>query len=59
MADDLDKTALDRRFVAMSQPHEIAYWTAALRVSKNQLREAVKAVGNSADKVRAYVKVNK
>jgi len=46
----------DRSLISLSQPHEVAYWTKALGVSEARLREAVKAVGSSADKVRQHLK---
>jgi hypothetical protein len=56
MADDPKKTGLDRKLIAMNEPHEVRSWTEALGVTKEQLAAAVKAVGNSAEAVRAYLK---
>ncbi|MDM0036823.1 DUF3606 domain-containing protein [Variovorax sp. J22P271] len=56
MADDPKKTGLDRKLIAMNEPHEVRSWSYALGVTKQQLEEAVKAVGNSAEAVRAYLK---
>jgi hypothetical protein len=36
----------------MHQPHEVKYWTHALKVSKEELQKAVDKVGNSAAAVR-------
>ena len=55
MADDPSKTGRDRKLIAIDQPHEVRSWTESLKCSETQLRDAVKAVGNSADAVRAYL----
>ncbi|WP_353506407.1 DUF3606 domain-containing protein [Variovorax sp. J31P207] len=41
---------------ALEEPHEVRSWTEALKVSEQKLREAVKAVGHSAEKVREYLR---
>lgn len=56
MADDPKKTGLDRKLIALNEPHEIRSWTESLGVDEKTLRAAVAAVGNSADAVRAYLK---
>lgn len=56
MADD--KTARgsqDRSRIALSEDYEVEYWTNRFSVSKDKLREAVDAVGNSVDAVAAYL----
>jgi len=55
MPDDPSKTGSDRKLIALEQEHEVRTWTASLGCSEEKLREAVKAVGNSADAVRAYL----
>ena len=55
MADDPKKTGLDRKLIAMHEPHEVRSWMESLKCSEMQLRDAVKAVGNSAEAVRAYL----
>jgi len=56
MSDDKQQQgAQDRSRIAMGEDYEVAYWTKALGVSKEQLQAAVTAVGNSADKVRAHL----
>jgi hypothetical protein len=55
MADDTSKTALDRKLISLSEVYEVQYWTQAFGVTAEQLREAVAAVGNSAEKVREYL----
>ena len=58
MADDKRHVgAPDRDRISLSEDYEIRDWTEALGVSEAQLREAVDAVGNSADKVRDYLKL--
>lgn len=51
--DSLAKRDLhDRSKINISEAHEIKYWTHQLGVSRDQLREAVEKVGNSAAAVR-------
>lgn len=58
MADDKKSVGTpDRDRISLSEDYEIRDWTQALGVSEAQLREAVDAVGNSADKVREYLKL--
>lgn len=57
MADDKNEVgAADRNRISLSEDYEVRDWTASLGVSEQELREAVDAVGNSADAVRAYLK---
>jgi hypothetical protein len=42
----------DRSKINLHQPHEVKYWTHALKVSQDELRKAVEKVGNSAAAVR-------
>lgn len=57
MADDLNNRGRqDRDRIAMSEDHEVRYWTEALGVTKDELQRAVDAVGNSAAKVREFLK---
>ena len=56
MADNKnDVGSPDRDRIAMSEDHEVRYWTEALGVSKERLQEAVDAVGSSAAKVRQHL----
>ncbi len=56
MSDDLkNRGAQDRTRISLSEDHELRYWTQALGVTREQLAAAVKAVGPSADKVRAHL----
>jgi hypothetical protein len=53
MSDSLnDRGAQDRERISLEQPHEVRYWTQALQVSEERLRELVTEVGNSAQAVR-------
>lgn len=55
MADDLsNRGGQDRTRIAIEQDHEVRYWTQALGVTREQLAQAVREVGNSADRVREY-----
>jgi hypothetical protein len=53
--DIMDNTAQrgepDRSRISLRQPHEVAYWTKRFGVSREQLEEAVKAVGHAVDAV--------
>ena len=56
MADDkTQRSAQDRANINTHEDYEVQYWTKALGVSKDELLAAVKAVGNSAEKVRAHL----
>ncbi len=53
MSDDLQQRGeQDRSRVNVHEEHEVRYWTNALDCSREQLIEAVNAVGTSADAVR-------
>ncbi len=45
----------DRDRINLTEDYEIRDWTQSLGVSEQELREAVDAVGNSADAVRTYL----
>lgn len=54
-----DKSSIgspDRDRISLNEDYEIRDWTKSLGVSEDELREAVDAVGNRADKVRDYLK---
>lgn len=55
MTDDMKQTGLDRKLISLEEDYEVRDWTKSLNCTPAQLREAVKAVGNSADKVREYL----
>lgn len=53
MSDDkTDRGPEDRRRINLNEDYEVRYWTAALGVSEQTLRDAVAEVGSHADKVR-------
>ena len=57
MSDDKSKRApADRSKISLSDEYEVRYWTNALGVDKQELTAAVQAVGNSADRVKNYLK---
>lgn len=57
MADDKNSIGSpDRYRISLSEDYEVCDWMKSLGVSEDELREAVDAVGNSADKVREYLK---
>lgn len=55
MSDDKNETAQDRHFINLNEPYEVRDWSNSLGVTEAQLREAVVAVGSSADRVREYL----
>jgi hypothetical protein len=46
----------DASRIALGEDYEIDYWKNKFGVSRERLQEAVKAVGNGADAVGAYLK---
>jgi hypothetical protein len=56
MANDSKKAGQDRKRVSLKEPHELRSWTESLGVTEQQLKEAVAAVGHSAEKVREYLR---
>ncbi|MFZ3119474.1 MAG: DUF3606 domain-containing protein [Variovorax sp.] len=57
MSDDKTKTGgQDRKRINLNEDYEVRDWTKSLGVTEQQLRDAVKAVGDSADKVREHLK---
>lgn len=53
MADDLsNRGPQDRSRINLSEDWEVQYWTKKFGVTKQQLSDAVKAVGSSADAVQ-------
>ncbi len=56
MSDDRSKRSKsDRSRISLDEDYEVRYWTNELGVSKEQLADAVKSVGNSVDKVREHL----
>jgi hypothetical protein len=54
--DDKLKKGLDRTFIGFGKEYEVRFWCNSLGCTQNALRAAVRAVGNSADAVRTYLK---
>jgi Protein of unknown function (DUF3606) len=52
-------TSMDRKLIALSQPHEVRDWCKSMGCTEAQLKDAVAAVGNSAAKVRAHLRERK
>ncbi|WP_432709861.1 DUF3606 domain-containing protein [Pedobacter sp.] len=48
----------DRSKVSGNEDYELSYLQKKLGVSREQVREAIKAVGNSREKVEEYLKSN-
>jgi hypothetical protein len=46
---------MDRKEISLKEDYEVRYWTEALGVSKDELRDAIAAVGRSAERVRSYL----
>jgi len=56
MSDDKAHTGTpDRDRINLNEDYEVRYWTRELGVSAERLREAVEAVGSSADAVRRHL----
>jgi hypothetical protein len=47
--------AADRALIAMSQPHEVRYWSKKFKVTPGKLKAAIAAVGHSSKNVGAYL----
>jgi hypothetical protein len=57
MSDNLqDRGQQDRARINLHEQHEIQYWTKALRVTREELEQAVKQAGNSAEAVRQHLR---
>lgn len=56
MADDKTKQGVaDRSRINVNEDYEVAYWTDALNVTRDELEQAVREVGTSAAAVRKYL----
>ncbi len=56
MSDDLKNRGVqDRLRINVQEDHEVRYWTQELRVSREQLEAAVKAVGVMVADVRKHL----
>ncbi len=57
MSDNLDNRGpKDGNLISLTEDWEVKYWTETLGCSVIQLKDAVKAVGHSAEKVKNYLK---
>lgn len=57
MADDPRKThGQDRERINVHQDHELRDWARSLHSTPERIKEAVQAVGDRAEKVRAYIR---
>jgi hypothetical protein len=56
MDDTTKRNSPDSKRINLSEDHEVRYWTQALGVTEQELREAVKAAGSSAEKVREHLR---
>ena len=55
MGNDGGKTAgHDRDSISLRDPYEVREWTMSLACTEVELRAVIQAIGNDADKVRAY-----
>ncbi|WP_185287880.1 DUF3606 domain-containing protein [Chryseobacterium lactis] len=55
MSDDLTKKPKDATRVNVNEDWELNYWSKKFGVTKEQLKNAVKAVGDSAEAVQRYL----
>jgi hypothetical protein len=57
MSDNLqNRGPQDRARINLHEQHEVRYWTEALGVTREELEQAVKQAGNSADAVRQHLR---
>jgi hypothetical protein len=57
MSDNLqNRGAQDRARINLHEKHEIQYWTKALGVTEEELQQAVKKAGDSAEAVRQHLR---
>jgi hypothetical protein len=57
MSDNLDKSGgQDRQRINVNQDHELRDWSKKFGVTPEQLKEAVQAVGDRAEKVRQHLR---
>jgi hypothetical protein len=57
MSDDKSQSGgSDRQRINQNQEYELRDWSQRLGTTPEKLKEAIRAVGDSADKVREYLK---
>jgi hypothetical protein len=54
-----DRGPKDRSRISLSEDWEVKWWTESLGISVIELKEAVGKVGNSADRVKEFLKNKK
>jgi hypothetical protein len=60
MSDDLqNRNAPDNQRINLNQEHEVRYWTQKFKVSREDLRKAVDAVGPNASAVEERLRVGR
>ena len=52
---ELKHQAADRNLIALSQPHEVRYWSKKFKITPARLKAAVAAAGHSSKNVAAYL----
>ena len=52
---ELKHQAADRNLIALSQPHEVRYWSKKFKITPAGLKAAVAAAGHSSKNVAAYL----
>jgi hypothetical protein len=50
------RSGQDRERIDVGQEHELRHWSEALGVTKERLKEAVRAVGDRVDRVREHLR---
>ena len=55
MSDDKHATGQDRKEISLTEDYEVRDWTRRFGVTEERLREAVAAVGHSAERVGEYL----
>lgn len=56
MSDDKQQTGQDRKLISLKEDYERRDWALSLGCTEDELRAAVAAVGNSAEKVREHLR---
>ena len=46
----------DRKRISLQEDYEIQYWTTRLGASREELEEAVRAVGDDVDQIREHLR---
>jgi hypothetical protein len=59
MDDKSKRGSRDHDLISLKEDYEVRYWTQAFGVTKAELIEAVRDVGHSAARVRAYLASHK